>query len=88
MEYIRKNLKSILIVAILAVGLVVGMYLVKNPQIFKSKADIQTVDQISGDNIRKLTPEEVKQLSLPGNEEGTVPTFKVQGKQFTIRYSP
>lgn len=87
MEYIRKNLKSISIVAILAVGLAGGIYLVKNPKIFKSKAQLQAVDQITGDNIKKLTPEETKQLNLPGNEEGDLPTFKIQGKQFTIKYN-
>lgn len=88
MEYIRKNYKSLLIMIILGLGLVAGIILVKNPKIFKSKANLESVDKISGDNMTKLNPDETKNLQLPGNEEGNIPTFKVQGNQFTVKYSP
>lgn len=38
MEYIRHNLKSLLVILILLIGLVVGLYLVQTKHIFKSKA--------------------------------------------------
>lgn len=38
MQYIKNNLKSILIIALIFVGLIVSLILIKNPTIFKSKA--------------------------------------------------
>lgn len=38
-NYLKTNLKIIIISLILLLGLVVTLYLVKNPKIFKSKAD-------------------------------------------------
>lgn len=38
MEFIKKNLKPILIIALIFAGLIVSLILIKNPTIFKSKA--------------------------------------------------
>lgn len=88
MEYIKKNYKSLLLIFILILGLVVGLVLIKNPKIFKSRANLESVGKITGDNMQKLNPDEAKNLELPGNEEGNITTFKVQGNQFSVRYSP
>lgn len=39
MELVKANLKSIIVIAILAIGLVAGIYLIKHQQIFKSRAN-------------------------------------------------
>lgn len=47
MNLITTNLKSIIILAVVVLGLLVTVYLVKNPQIFKSRADASKF-QITG----------------------------------------
>ena len=47
MNLIRTNLRTIIILALLVLGLIVTLYLVKNPQVFKSRADA-TKFQITG----------------------------------------
>lgn len=84
MEYIRSNIKSLLIVVILLIGLVVGVYLVLHPQIFRSKADLQYANKLSGENTTKLNPEETSKLGIDPN----IPTFKVNGRNFKVHYNP
>lgn len=89
MEYIRKNLKSLLIVFFLILGLAVGMYLVKNPKIFRSKANDKPADSLkvsdsNGENIEKLNnPEEATKFGGTDN----VPVFRTKGSTFTIHYN-
>lgn len=89
MEYIRKNLRQLLIVFILFLGLAVGVYLVKNPKIFRSKANSKPADSLKvsdsdGKNIEKLNPDEANEFG--GNEN--VPAFRIKGSTFRIQYSP
>lgn len=44
MELIKSNLRLIILITLLILGLVVGIYLVQKPHIFKSKATISTSD--------------------------------------------
>lgn len=49
MNLIKANLKSIIILGLVVLGLLVTIYLVKNPTIFKSRADSNKF-QITGSN--------------------------------------
>ena len=62
MEYIKHNLKSILIVFVIFGGLIVSLILIKNPTIFKSKAAAD-IDYPSALNI---TDEQNQQLNYKG----------------------
>lgn len=46
MEYIKANLKSIIFITILLIGIIVGVYLVQVQHIFKSKASEQIYNAI------------------------------------------
>ena len=53
MKLIKANLRSIIILVLVVLGLIVTIYLVKNPQIFKSRADssrFQITDK-DGNNV-------------------------------------
>lgn len=52
MKYIRTNLKSIIIVVLLLAGLAVTLYLVKNPQIFKSRAGADAIKITTPDGLK------------------------------------
>lgn len=47
MELIKQNLKTILLFAILAIGLIISLYLVQTKQIFKSKANATIFNSIT-----------------------------------------
>lgn len=49
MDLIKKKYKSIIIISLLLLGLFVTVYLVKNPQIFKSRANADRFQVIDGD---------------------------------------
>ena len=84
MEYIRDHIKSLLVIVILLIGLVTGVYLVLHPQIFRSKADLQYANKLSGENTTKLNSEEATKLGIDQN----IPSFKVNGRDFKVHYNP
>ncbi len=44
MKFVKSNFRLIILIALLILGIVVGIYLVGKPQIFKSKATSSTSD--------------------------------------------
>lgn len=59
MEFIKKNLKSILIIVVIFGGLIVSLILIKNPTIFKSKAAAD-IDYPSALNISDASNQPLK----------------------------
>lgn len=53
-DYLKKNIIAVLIVSILLIGLLIGVYLVKNKQIFKSRANSNIFDSIT---VSELDPD-------------------------------
>lgn len=87
MELITQNWKKILVIGLMLAGLAVTMYLALNPQIFKSKAAMESVNKLSGENIERLDQTQVEKLGVDGIDQDT-PVFKVRGNNFTIHYNP
>lgn len=90
MKYLRKNIKPLLIVFILLLGLVVGVYLVKNPKIFRSRANSQPANSLqvtdyNGENIERLNDQEA--VEFGGNDNVPVFRIKDKGSTFKIHYS-
>ena len=56
MNIIRANLKSIIILLLVILGVAVTVYLVKNPQILKSRADVEglNVTDKNGNSVTKV----------------------------------
>ena len=49
MEYIKANFKGLLLIFLIISGIVVGLYLVSHPQIFKSRANAEAVNVVAND---------------------------------------
>lgn len=58
MELIKQNLKTMLLIALLIIGLIIGLYLVQIKQVFKSKANATIFNSIR-----------VSELDQEGNEQ-------------------
>lgn len=84
MELLVDNWRRITIVGLLLVGIVAGVYLSLHPQVFKGRANIQAADKLSGQNVQRLSPQDLSEMGLNEN----TPTFKVNGSDFTVHYNP
>lgn len=80
MDILRKNWKRISVLALLVVGLVVGLYLVQHPQIFKPKA--------ANEDIKKALQGDFHPVEDTNQDGILVPTFEVNSRKFKIHYSP
>lgn len=88
MEYTRKNFRHLVVIFILLLGLAVGLYLVRNPKIFRSRASSKPADNLKvsdseRENIEKLSGEEAAEFG--GTEN--IPVFRTKGSTFTIHYN-
>lgn len=54
MQYVKSNLKSIIFITILLIGIIVGVYLVQVQHIFKSKASEQIYNAIEVNQITEV----------------------------------
>lgn len=66
MDIIKKNTKSIIILVLVILGLVITVYLVKNPQIFKSRADVDALS-VTADDGSPVTVEPGKFTTTSGH---------------------
>lgn len=74
MQYIKANLKAVIIVSLLLLGLTLAVLLVQRPQIFRSRADVG--------NILEVTNEEGNPIRF---EEGV---FKTNSDTVKINLKP
>lgn len=80
MQFLRENLKTIVIILILLIGLIVGLVLVQKQQLFKSRA-------ASGlDSLIKVTPLEEEQNNVTFDQETN--TFTTSSNNVKIQLNP